>query len=542
MNPFDIFLMLLYTFPRICQTTQPVRKSAVDETNALRYNKNKAMYGKIRKRRKADMTTAKWDIFEQVFSGPREGNPFAEVSFGATFRCGMRQVPVEGFYDGEGRYVVRFMPDWEGHWSFVTRSSCPDLDGKTGEFQCVAPRAGVHGPVRVTGADTGKMHTHVPATRLKYADGKNYMCVGTTCYCWTHQPEALQQATLDTLKKGYFNKIRMCVFPKHYEFNHNDPECYPFEGGASGEGYAFDFTRFNPESWRQLEKRIGQLADMGIEADLILFHPYDRWGFSQMSHETDLYYLRYAVARLAAFRNVWWSFANEYDLMPAKSTQDWDDCFRLVQTLDPAGHLRSIHNCRGFYDHTKPWVTHCSVQHSDMERVPEWITAYQKPVVIDECCYEGNIPNYWGSISAEEMVNRMWESLCWGGYAGHGETYLDPEDVLWWAKGGTLHGKSPERILFLRKIMESLPADPVFAYERTRVMGLNFGDEEFLYYYGLRQSGYKQFDLPEGKTYRAEVIDAWNMTVTPVEGTFSGKGARVPMPSRSYCGLRLIAL
>ena len=136
----------------------------------------------------------------------------------------------------------------------------------------------------------------------------------------------------------------------------------------------------------------------------------------------------------------------------------------------------------------------------------------------------------------------MWESLCWGGYAGHGETYLDPEDVLWWAKGGTLHGKSPERILFLRKIMESLPADPVFAYERTRVMGLNFGDEEFLYYYGLRQSGYKQFDLPEGKTYRAEVIDAWNMTVTPVEGTFSGKGARVPMPSRSYCGLRLIAL
>ena len=66
------------------------------------------------------MTTAKWDIFEQVFSGPREGNPFAEVSFGATFRCGMRQVPVEGFYDGEGRYVVRFMPDWEGRWSFVT--------------------------------------------------------------------------------------------------------------------------------------------------------------------------------------------------------------------------------------------------------------------------------------------------------------------------------------------------------------------------------------------------------------------------------------
>jgi hypothetical protein len=30
--------------------------------------------------------------------------------------------------------------------------------------------------------------------------------------------------------------------------------------------------------------------------------------------------VRYVVARLAAFPNVWWSMANEYDLMPAKRT------------------------------------------------------------------------------------------------------------------------------------------------------------------------------------------------------------------------------
>ena len=44
-----------------------------------------------------------------------------------------------------------------------------------------------------------------------------------------------------------------------------------------------------------------------------------------MPRETDLAYLRYAVARLAGFRNVWWSFANEYDLMRNKTMLDWDD-------------------------------------------------------------------------------------------------------------------------------------------------------------------------------------------------------------------------
>jgi len=30
-------------------------------------------------------------------------------------------------------------------------------------------------------------------------------------------------------------------------------------------------------------------------------------------------YLRYLAARISAFRNLWWSFANEYDLMRGRS-------------------------------------------------------------------------------------------------------------------------------------------------------------------------------------------------------------------------------
>ncbi len=131
--------------------------------------------------------------------------------------------------------------------------------------------------------------------------------------------------------------MRMCIFPKHYRFNANGRRISPMSARPT----AKDFKRFNPEFWRHLEKRVGQLRDLGIEADLILFHPYDRWGFADMGAENDDFYLRYAVARLASYRNVWWSMANEYDLMESKTMADWDRFFRgagerpYTSALDP---------------------------------------------------------------------------------------------------------------------------------------------------------------------------------------------------------------
>lgn len=46
---------------------------------------------------------------------------------------------------------------------------------------------------------------------------------------------------------------------------------------------------------------------MGIEADLIVMHPYDRWGFAQMTKEQDALYWKYVLARFSAYRNMWWS-------------------------------------------------------------------------------------------------------------------------------------------------------------------------------------------------------------------------------------------
>jgi hypothetical protein len=467
----------------------------------------------------------RWDIFELSMDGPKDGNPYVDLKLSAQFRYKNRVVEVDGFYDGDGLYMVRFMPDTTGLWSYETKCSCPDLDGITGRFECIAPSRSNHGPVRV------KNTYH-----FAYEDGTPHFPVGTTCYAWNHQGDELEEQTLKTLKTAPFNKMRMCVFPKHYDYNHNEPQYYPFEKDRDG---AWDYTRFNPAFFWHLERRIEDLKDMGIEADLILFHPYDRWGFATMDAESNERYLRYIVARLSAYRNIWWSFANEYDLMTNLTMSDWDRFFHIVQECDHVQHLRSIHNCREFYDHGKPWVTHSSIQHSELGKTAEWREQYKKPVVVDECCYEGNINWGWGNITAQELVHRFWEGTVRGGYVGHGETYMHPEETLWWSKGGVLHGQSPERIGFLRKILEEGPKDglnPLSSRWDSPCAGKD--GEYYLMYFGNRQPSFKLLDLPAGNRYRVEVIDVWDMTIRKLDGDYCA-GCRVELPAKQYIALRI---
>jgi hypothetical protein len=481
-----------------------------------------------------------WGIFEValeiVLEGSAAKNPFLDNQFTARFSQGSRAFEVNGFYDGEGIYRVRFMPDTTGTWQYQTSSNLEGLNGKEGRFEVVPAGPGNHGPVRV--ANT---------FHFAYADSTPFKQIGTTCYAWTHQGDALEEQTLATLKTAPFNKMRMCVFPKHYAFNENEPEYYPFpllsKGSSKWEGnwdkdksisgWSFDYSRFEPAFFQHLEQRIGDLLELGIEADLILFHPYDRWGFSTMSAEEDDRYLRYVVARLAAYRNIWWSMANEFDFMHQKSDSDWDRFFHVVQENDPYQHLRSIHNGSKFYDHSKPWVTHQSVQHSDLALVSQWREEHRKPVVVDECCYEGNLWQFWGNITGEEMVLRFWEGTVRAGYVGHGDTFYDPEDIIWWAKGGVLKGHSASRLEFLRKILEDGPAEglepqtDLIQGRRPAVAGK--AHEYYLIYFGQHQPAFMTVTLPEDEKYRAEVLDTWEMTVTPLDEQFSG-AVTIPMP------------
>lgn len=183
---------------------------------------------------------------------------------------------------------------------------------------------------------------------------------------------------------------------------------------------------------------------------------------------------------------MWWSLADEYDLMRDKAIVDWEWYAELIGKHDPYRHLRSIHNCVPFYDYSRPWVTHCSIQRQDLyrtvENVNEWRERYRKPVVLDEIAYEGNIPHGWGNISGEDF----WAEVC----------------------------AVPQ---------ESIPPAG--------------GKDYYLIYYSFMQPAIKTYHIDDETEYRLKVIDTWNMTIEDrgfVKGRFT-----VELPGRPYMAIQL---
>ena len=499
-----------------------------------------------------------YETFELVFQGEALNDNRAGAAVEAEFACGENRKTVKGFYDGDGNYVVRFLPEVSGLYRWKVSGAVT----AEGEALC-EPAKEQHGIVKAV------------ATHFEFEDGTLYYPFGTTVYALAHQDDEIVRETLESLQSAPFNKIRMCVFPKSYDYNQNEPPCFAFEKSEDG---SWNVSRPDIRFWHRFEKILKAIGAMGIQVDLILFHPYDRWGLSALKQEENLTYLDYLLRRLSAFPFIWWSLANEYDLCAEhKSLADWEEIECYVAENDPYGHLLSNHNCLCFWDHARENITHASLQTKAHTQIPRWLAKYQKPIMIDECCYEGNLPTFWGSISAREMVNRFWRCVASGAYCTHGETFLDENDVIWWAKGGVLKGKSPKRIAFLRSIIESLPG-PLEA-EPNRFLQLLQADEEslkailsplpegtqgflrsiyqsanrmeeldlafhfsyehewaahckeaaYLWFNDLQCYQEKTLELPADKRYRVEWIDTWEMTrVLAVNGASGKTTIRLP--------------
>jgi hypothetical protein len=492
-------------------------------------------------------TVERWGVYEVTLNGPEDGNPFLEVRFGAVFTDGSATTEVPGFYDGGGAYKVRFSPPSTGEWRYETKSNRWELTGRTGRFAAVPPSGGNRGPVRVHNT-----------FHFAYADGTPFKQIGTTIYNWTDTPDEVQEETLRTLATAPFNKVRMLLTsqPESYRRSFAPPR-WPFVGNPP---HGWDFTRPNPEYFRHIEKRVAQLRDLGIEADVILFNPYGKWGFETMDAAADERYVRYAVARLAAYRNVWWSLANEYDFLRTKTDEEWDRIGRLVRTCDPHDRLRSIHNGALIFDQTKDWITHVSMQNGaaveESGRAEMYRGVWRKPVVYDEVKYEGDAEARWGNLSGPEMVHRFWCGTVAGTYVGHGDYFDSVNAAAWTSFGGHLGGESAPRLAFLRKILEESPPqgiDPIDKWQDVQTAGVP--GHYYLTYFGRQTPAQWPFKLfrngvADGQRYQAEIIDTWNMTIAPVEGEFVASkldryhfvdagGRTVKLPNRAGIAVRV---
>ena len=500
-------------------------------------------------------------------------NPYEEVTVIFEDEKG-NKTTVKGFAAAKNMIKIRFYPSVAGRYTYNIKDETGNIY-ETGEFICrhsetiqsktydnvkKTYQKDIHGIVRAAG------------THFRHDDGTWFKPFGTTVYALTHQTKELTDTTMKTLKNSPFNKIRMCLFPKHYDYNHNEPEYFAFEKNEDGR---FDVTRPCFAFWDDFEERIRELDKMGIQCDLILFHPYDRWGFADFTLEEAKIYLDYAIRRLASLPNIWWSLANEFDLMKY-TKEEWVEIAEFVAQNDPFGHLLSNHNCIEFWDFDNKDTTHVCLQIKTCDEISGFIRKHGKPVVVDECCYEGNIAYEWGNISAFEMMNKFWMAVAQGGYCTHGETFLSEDEILWWSRGGVFKGESVPRIAFLKEIVdmtdepftycgyefsreqyEAINADPSLAendfwravcrtpWDRAKGAMLNgkeyaatAGEKIYIKYLERKCAAITDFNLSDKYTYNVELIDAWNMTRETILTGVSGK-LKVNLPGKE--GMALLA-
>lgn len=479
----------------------------------------------------------KWGMFELPLccreTETHFNNPFLEGELSARFQNQYHSMTVEGFYDGDGLWKVRFMPQHTGKYTYQVFSNIPGLDGISGSFMCTEPSSRNHGPVRV--AD--RFH-------FAYEDGTPFFVMGTTAYAWTTSSPETRRKTVESVAKYDFNKLRMGFFPKHLKAQRltdvtidiaQDPPDLPFKG----EPGKLDFTQFNVSYFQRFEEDIKALLEKGIEADIILYHFYDfgKWGINPgMSDRDDVLYIRYMSARFSAFRNVWWCLANEYDLLLTpisendhtvdclSNLKNWDLIGKTLCRADPYQHLRSIHNFTVGNVPDYPWLTHIVFQNSNTYMaVLDFKGKYQKPVIADEYGYEGNITgSVWGDRTPEEELERHIRAVMAGGYASHGESYIvngNNRDIFW-AYGGEMVGKSAPRLQYFRKIMEACPFNQlepeVVMMNTSSGLCLRKGTELFLMFFRRPDdsSGFGFLTTDMADEYEMTIYDLWNCTET----------------------------
>lgn len=466
----------------------------------------------------------RWGIFELRLMGREDDRLFADSCLRAEFSKGERFFEAEGFYDGDGRLLIRFMPDEEGDWSFRVEGESAPSGGYSGQFRCLPAHAGNHGPVSVSGA-----------THFSYADGKPYTPFGTTLEAWHVQDGSSRARTIRSLNASPFNKARISVIPLAEHAAAGETETSPFAMRPDGQP---DADYYEPAYFARLEECVESLSRIGVEAELILFPAVlERDGSIRLTLEQEQRYIRYAVSRLAAFRNVWWTVADLGDSGGQRQDADWRAYFRTLRECDYGHHLSTIHGTPSSFDWGVPWLTHISLRQEDVMIASDFTLHYEKPVVIDDCGREGTGSEPMDALTAEDMVYRIWEGLSRGGFAAHGESLRRPDGTSWSVHGGELLGESGVRIALLRGLLEDAPSCLTYSRQRHDASTLERRGEYYLQYFGPHRFSSRDFAMQTGE-FAVDIIDTWNMTIERLDQTYKQR-FQIKLPGEIYVALRL---
>jgi hypothetical protein len=284
----------------------------------------------------------RWEIHEFTLKArARVANPFREAALVGEFTSPSGKTNViDGFYDGDDTWRLRFAPDEQGEWSYLLRGEGLEAFQR-GRLRCTAPRG--HGSIRI--------HPENPYA-FAHADGTPFFPMGDTCYgLFDDSPitPELRENYLKTRRAQRFNFVRLTV-------GHSQPRAAadPAFWAWGGTSQKPDLDRFNPAFFHRFDELVQKLRAGGMNVELILLNFY-RAPFTntrQWTAAREQLWLRYLLARYGAFDHVFlWTIANEYETHPdGKYRLDlpgdvaWVKATaRFLKANDPYRHLVTVH-------------------------------------------------------------------------------------------------------------------------------------------------------------------------------------------------------
>jgi hypothetical protein len=290
----------------------------------------------------ASVDVPRWEMHEFSATGKAHvANPFRDAALVGEFLSPSHKITViDGFYDGDQTWRLRFAPDEEGDWSYLLRGEGVEVLQR-GRLRCTAARS--HGFIHI--------HPENPYA-FAYADGTPFFPMGDTCYGLHDDGPITPELRAEYLRirRGQrFNFVRMHVggSMQHAEM---DPAFWAW-GGTTSEP---DLDRLNPVFFRRLDALFREMRACGMNIELILLNFYRR-PFTdphQWTAARERFWLRYLLARYSGFDNVFlWTIANEYETHPDGKYRldipgdvDWAKATaRFIKAHDPYRHPVTVH-------------------------------------------------------------------------------------------------------------------------------------------------------------------------------------------------------
>lgn len=466
----------------------------------------------------APVTVKQYHTHDVVLSSDADHeNPFmVELSATLEHESGICIEQVPGFYDGDGRWVVRFSPTMAGTWSGRTSSADAALDNvPLDDIACVAndnPR--VHG---ILGIDDTR------ARKLAWSDGTPCVALGFECdwlFAYHQRDAARCEQHIDLILERGFNYVVTNVYahtgfatpdpnskdtrPVHEEYVYVPPDHYVFGGDNDNP----DHGMMNPAFFADFDAMMRLLHERGIVAHLMIQvqNKHVHWP-KRRSAEDDLFW-RYVVSRYQAFGNVVWDLSKEsYNLVDEDGGYDYLlERIESVRRCDAYGHLVTAHDVvRGSNGFDSPVDDACDFSSDQIHlgdtgrynrEAAERLRKYPKPYMNIEYGYElgvEDLKTYTGWTTGEWDKILLWT---WSIYAAGAYPCYYYNNTSWDLI--TFEPEPPgwKRYQYLREFLSDVPFNDMASHNDLVSTGMCLADPGRAYMVLLPDGGEFELDLP----------------------------------------------